>query len=292
MKFLWLKFIFILVTGLTLTHCANIIEPLTDKDSDKIYLYEARKQIDDRKFNEAISTLQKLSSAAKERTDTKLAFASAYAGACGMEFIPFFNSIANANLGASSLFIFFRSSFTDKVAYADKCTEAESFLKQIGATEALRLAAMNGQKDVNMLMALTSMAKVGAILRTKSDNDGTNSLGDGTTDVGFDACDANQISDDEVINVATGFALLIENLPSLLGASNSTATVLDTVSQAVDLLCDPTNTSDIKCVVLDKGDIPVADKPTFVKTYRELIGSQGFGIGSCDLSTNPTGCCP
>ncbi|MEY4615662.1 MAG: hypothetical protein RJB66_622 [Pseudomonadota bacterium] len=284
-----LRAFFILLFSLSNLQCANILEPLSEKDSDKMLLYEAKKNIDERDFSKAIENLDQLSDAYKSQNDVKITYASAYAGACGMEFIPFFNSISNVD-GSMTIFKFLRSSFTDKAAYPDSCKNAETKIREIGTTEALRLTAMNGAKDINMLMALVSMAKVGGLLRNKSDVDGTNSNGDGTTDASFTACDSNKISDDEIIEVATGFGLLIENLPSLLGASNSTSTNLDSVATAINTLCAPET-----CVILNESDIADNTQRTKILTnYRKLLESTDAGLegsSACTLTT-PPGCCP
>lgn len=279
----------ILIISLANLQCANILEPLSEKDSDKALLYEARKKIDERDFSKAIETLDQLSSTYKAMNDVKLTYASAYAGACGMEFIPFFNSISNVD-GSMTIFKFLRSSFTDKSAYPDSCKNAESKMREIGTTEALRLAAMSGKKDINMLMALVSMAKVGGILRNKSDVDGTNSNGDGTTDATFTACDSTKISDADIIEVATGFGLLIENLPTLLGSGNSTSNNLDSVATVINTLCTPST-----CVILNDADITDNTQRTkLIATYRKLVESTDAGLGgssNCTVGT-PPGCCP
>ena len=152
---------------------------------------------------------------------------------------------------------------------------------------------MGGQKDVNMLMALIAMAKVGGILRVLSDSDGANSLGDGTTDASFDACDTNDLPDDDVIEVATGFGLLIENISSLLGSGSSTEATLNAVSAAVDLLCDPGSTYNFTCVIRDESEIEEAPphRTNLLNSYRLLLDNKDLGIGSCDPATNPGGCC-
>lgn len=287
------KLIAILLCSSVLIQCANIFEPLTPKDTNAAYLYAARLKIDAGQYTDAITDLSQIDSVYGAQNEVRITFASAYAGACGMEFIPFFNSISSANLTPpNTIFKYLRSSFTDKAAAPSYCTLAEAKLKEIGSTEALRLAAMEGSKEVNMLMAILSMAKVGAILRTKSDIDGTNSLGDGTTDATFDSCtnDATNLTDDEVLEVAVGFALLIENLPSLLGASSATSTALGAISTIIGTFCGLVPSS--KCVVIDKSLIDPADTAEFVDTYRDLLKTETSGIEACPIATPPDSCCP
>jgi hypothetical protein len=212
-----------------------------------------------------------------------------------MEFIPFFTSIGSANITPPNTFFkFLRSSFTDKATTPNYCTLAEAKLKEIGSTNALRLAAMGGSKEVNMLMAILAMAKIGSVLRTASDVDGVNSLGDGSTDAGFNACtnDDTNINNAEVLEVATGFGLFIENITSLLGNASNAQTALDAVSVVLNAICDITPASN--CVALDTASIAPADQAELIDTYRDLLSTDTLGIGSCDLPGHPDldTCCP
>ena len=208
-----------------------------------------------------------------------------------MQFIPFFNSISKANLSPpNTIFKYLRNSFTDKATSPNYCVSAEAKLKEIGSTEALRLAAMYGKKEVNMLMAILAMAKVGSILRTKSDVDGTNLLGDGITDAGYNSCSTDKISDNDILEIATGFALFIENLPTLLGASNATSVALTAVTALIGVICSPMAPS-TGCVILDHSTLSDTEKAGIIETYRDILESVDVGIGlTCTPLTNA--CCP
>lgn len=293
----------LIISSFILIQCANnIFEPLTPKDTDQAYLYSARKKIDTGDYLEAIDDLSQISVEYSAQNNVRLTFASAYAGACGLEFIPFFNSISGANITPpNTLFKYLRSSFVDKAASPNYCVLSEAKIKEIGSTEALRLAAMEGEKEVNMLMAILSMAKIGAILRTKSDVDGVNSLGDGTTDGTFDSCtnDNNNLTDDEVLEIATGFGLLIENLASILGAGSNTESILSAMTLIINGdpdnippipgLCAPPNGS--SCILLDHADLDPVDKPEIIDTYRDLLKTETAGIESCN-NPDVNQCCP
>lgn len=292
-RFTQLSFVFLL--SLTQLQCANFLEPMTPKDTNEAYLYSARKKIDAGKYLEAITDLNALETDFAANNEVRVIFASAYAGACGMEFIPFFNNISSANITPPNTFFkFLRGSFIDKATTPSYCILAEGKLKEIGATGALRLAAMHGSKEVNMLMAILAMAKIGSVLRTTSDVDGTNSLGDGNTDASFNACTNNSsnITDDEVLEVATGFGLFIENLTSLLGSGSDAETALGTISTVLTAICDLTPSD--KCVILDVSTLAPADKAELVDTYRDLLSTDTLGIGSCDAPghPDPDTCCP
>lgn len=292
-RFIQLSFVFLL--SLTQLQCANFLEPMTPKDTNEAYLYSARKKIDGGEYLEAIDDLLLLEDDFAANNSVRVTFASAYAGACGMEFIPFFNNISSANITPPNTFFkFLRGSFNGKATTPSYCTLAENKLKEIGATEALRLAAMGGSKEVNMLMAILAMAKIGSVLRTTSDVDGTDSLGDGNTDASFNACtnDDSNITDDEVLEVATGFGLFFENLTSLLGSGSDTEAALDAISTVLTAICDLAPSD--KCVIRDVSSVDPADEAELVDTYRDLLSTDTFGIGSCDAPghPDPDTCCP
>ncbi len=285
----------IILMSLTQFQCANFLEPMTPKDTNEAYLYSARKKITNGEYLKAIEDLIELEPGFAANNDVRVTFASAYAGACGMEFIPFFNNISQANLDPPNTFFkYLRGSFTNRATTPSYCILAEKKLKEIGATEALRLTAMAGKKEVNMVMAILSMAKMGSILRTKSDVDGADALGDGITDGGFDSCTNNEanFTDDEIIEVATGFGLFFENISSLMGNGSDVENTLNTVKTVIGQICDLV--PDTKCVILDPSDIDLADKSELVDTYRDLLSIDILGIGSCDLPGHPDldTCCP
>ncbi len=278
------RFIAILFCSAALIQCANIFEPLTPKDTNAAYLYSARLKIDAGQYAEALTDLGQIDAEYASQNDVRITFASAYAGECGMEFIPFFNSISTINLTGTTIFKYLRASFTDKATTPTSCTEAEKKLKEIGATSAARLAAMNGEKEVNMLMAILSMAKIGSYLRVTSDVDGTNSLGDGTTDASFDSCDSTKLTDTQVLEIATGFGLLVENLSAILGDGSSTATTLAVVTAAFTALCGPTPPAG-GCNILDYSTLTDDEKTAIINTYRDLLKSDQ-GIEALPIGTN------
>lgn len=278
--------IFFLISG-----CSNIFKPAANIYTDKALLYEARHQIDNQNYTAAITYLSQLSSTFAADNDVRMTFASAYAGACGMEFITFFGSIKNGT-GTSTLFKFLMSSFTDRATTPSNCTLAEKKLKEIGATTAARLAA-TGKTDASIFMAILAMAKIGSYIRSKADVDGANSNGDGVVDLTFDSC-LNQASggfvSTEIDEIATGFALLIENLPSLLGASNSTVGMLSTISTVLSPICTAIGVTN--CIVNDIALVPPAELKNFRFLYRNLIASADYGIGAggnLSITTCPAG---
>lgn len=286
-----LKSLLSVILALTQLQCSNIFTPYSVQDSDDALLYSAKMKIDSGDYEAAIDDLDLLSATTTAQNDVKLVMASAYAGACGMEFIPLFSSISETDLSAVSLFQYFRAAAVGLTTVSSRCIEAEAIIKEVGSTAAARASAMGDNEEINMLMALLSVMKVGSILRNKSDLDGTGGLGNGTTDAAFNSCTNNaaNLTDAEVLEIATGFALFMENLPSLLGGSSSAQAVLDGIVLAIGTYCGLAPTT--KCVTTNSTSIALADKAEFIDTYRDLIKTSAVGVQSCVAGSTDT-CCP
>jgi hypothetical protein len=267
--------IFFILIFFTCVSCSNLFMPATNKTTDKALLYEAKKLIDAQNYTEAITYLNQLTPEFIADNKIRITFASAYAGACGMEFITFFGNIKSGISGA--FFKLFMNLFTNRTANYNYCKLAELKIKEIGVDAPTRDVA-TGEKEANFFMAILAMAKAGALLRVKADIDN-----DGSKDAGFDVCtnDATTgLLSAEIDELITAFGLFIENIPYLLGA-DSTASITGPITA----VC-PT------CLVTD---ISTITDPTTLQTirtfYRKLLESSSTGIGSC--TDNPLiTCCP
>jgi hypothetical protein len=265
--------ILLLFSSFFCVSCSNLFKLAANKTSDKALFYEAEKLIDEQKYTEAITYLDQLSTTFAADNKVRIIYATAYAGACGMEFITFFGSIKGGVSGA--FFKTFMNLFTNRSATPNYCVLAERKIKEIGATATTRDTATE-EKESNFFMAILSMAKIGAYLRTKADTDN-----DGLKDASFDICtnDATTgFTSAEVDEIVTGFGLFIENLPYLLGAGSTAS-----ISGPITTLC-PT------CLITDTSSIP--DEPTRLiirSLYRDLLNSSTTGIGSC--TDNPAITC-
>ncbi len=291
-----LKLIIILL-GYLFVGCSNIFKPAANIYTDKALYYQGNKELDNRNYQTALQFFDQMSESFASSNAVRLKYASALAGACGMEFITFFENIKNADVSqGGSLFKYLMSSFTDYPTTPNYCTLAEAKIKAIGATATDRLAA-TGKGDSSIFMAILAMAKIGSYLRSNADVDGTNSNGDGTTDLSFDPCikDAtNGFESTEVDEIATGFGLLLENLPALLGSSNSTAQSLQAASLLLSPICAlPTiNVTSTNCVVTDISSVPEGELKNFRYVYRILLAYSAIGIGNVgtlDIATCPSG---
>jgi hypothetical protein len=236
-----------------------------NKDSDKALYYEAKKLLDEQKYSEAITYLTQLSATFATDNKVRMTFASAYAGACGMEFITFFGNIKNGISGA--FYKLFMNLFTNRAADANFCKLAELKIKEIGSTAIIR-DSVTGEHEANFFMAILAMAKAGALLRTKADLDN-----DGNKDATFDVCtnDATTgLTSTEIDELITSFGLFVENVPYLLGASSTAA-----LTGGITAIC-PT------CIVTDISTITdAAVLQTLRSTYRDILNSSTTGIGAC-----------
>jgi hypothetical protein len=265
--------IFILILFIC-SSCSNLFKLAANKDTDKALLYEAKKLIDEQKYTEAITYLDQLSPTFTADNKVRITFASAYAGACGMEFITFFGNIKGGVSGA--FYKLFMNLFTNRAANASYCILAEKKIKEIGPDATTR-DTVTGEKEANFFMAILAMAKAGALLRTKADLDN-----DGSKDTTFDVCanDAtNGFISTEVDELVTAFGLFVENLPYLLGAGSA-----DNITGTLTTVC-PT------CLITDINTVTDATTLQTVRSiYRDLLNSSTTGIGSCTDSPFIT-CC-
>lgn len=267
--------LFFIIIFLSSISCSNLFKPAANKGGDKSLLYEAKKLIDEQKYTDAITYLDQLSATFAADNKVKMTYASAYAGACGMEFITFFGGIKGGVSGA--LYKLFMNLFTSRDASPNYCKLAETKIKEIGPDAATR-DAVTGEKEANFFMAILAMAKIGALLRTKADLDN-----DGSKDAAFDVCTIDPttgLTSAEVDELITGFGLFIENVPYLLGAGSTAS-----ISGPITTVC-PT------CLITD---IATVTDPTDLQTirgvYRNILNTSALGIGSCTDSPFIT-CCP
>ncbi len=279
------KIIFLLLLVFSLCGCGyNILSNTSNKETDEALFHDAQVLVDDSQFLLALDKFALMSDSFKTQYDVRKVYIGALAGQCGLKFLSFFDTISNGDSSSTTLFQFFMSAFVDKTVAPSYCALAEREVISIGATAALR------SSDDNLFMAILMMAKLGAYVRDNADRDGTNSLGDGTVDAGFNACDSSApafgqdyFEDDEIKEIVVGFGLLLENITSV-GSGGTT----DAVSQFQDA-CNliEAGTGNNPC-----GRTAVADVTTDdVAAFRDILSTSDVGIGTC---TDPlvVTCCP
>lgn len=244
--------------------CPNALMEAANKTSDDAYLFDAEMHANKNEWTEAIASVSKMTAAGRAKRETKSALGSYYAGRCGLRLLDFAQSVKNG-VPATRLFPLFSHAMAGATAsqFAD-CKTAEATLVSIGATAADRTP------DENVLLAFVEFAKIGSALTSS----GADANGDGTLDVGFDAC--STISNADVEELGTGVTIAIASLQ----ASGSTAAtaVTDAIGNlclAIEALpgmtgfCSKTSTSDFNTAPLHAA-------------LHALIKSNELGFNSCN----------
>ncbi len=284
----------VLFAAISMVNCSNIYEPMSSKTTDDAYYEDAIKALDRSDFDTAVAKFALLSSGfLASKTEIRENYAGALAGKCGMVFSSFYNTISTTNFSTTPLFLAFMNQFTQKTVSPAHCVLAEAQIKTIWASQ----SATSGQQ---LFMVILSMAKMGAYLRSKADNDSTGLLGDGTTDAAYDGCpntnDTHHLTDDEVKEVVTGFSLMLLNITSFAATLGLQTTVTD-----LNAICAvlPTN----PCSITDTANVTapmIDDMRDLLNTNVNYTTGNGaavsvpFGVGTCDPATTPvvTACCP
>lgn len=195
--------------GLTLGCTQNAFKELAKTDTDAALLFEARKEMNSSRWDQAITLMNRMSATARADRSTKAVMASAYAGRCGLNLIRLAEQIANSSgQNFLSLLVYtFRGSSGTSIA---DCQQAESLLLSISANPAARTA------DENVMLAFIDFSKIGAILSTYSDSDG-----DGTADPTFDSCNTAHLPNAMLREVGTGLTLAVSALSASGGSIGS-----------------------------------------------------------------------
>lgn len=275
--------------------CSNIYEGLSTKDSDEALYEDARKAVNDKDYDTALTKLSSLSSTFLEQRDVKKFYAGALAGKCGLDFITYLSNLSSVDLSSTTLMNWLMSAYKQTVISPAHCAQAETMMMSMvsGYTSAAIPEFTNGEKLFLMILALT---KIGVNLRNKADLDSTGNLGDGSMDGTFDPCDnsGSKMTDAEVQQIVSGFAMVLQTFAAFGSSfSSSASNALDSVN---DLCAAPYNLT--FCTLIDPSSVDA----TTIAAFREIIATGStnpginIGIGSC--ATNPAvtpgagGCCP
>lgn len=252
----------------------NILESFADKNTNEAYYLDAKKLINEGDYDAALAKLALITgSMAGDRKVITLR-ADAYAGKCGLQFLPFIASLEN--MGTTNLFQVFMTHFVAGVAtQIDSCVEAENLIESIG-TVAERTS------DENLRLVLISFAKIGTILAYYADGDD-----DAAVDGGYDTCAVGgsrsaggDIADSDAREIGSGITLAIENISAVSTSIDLGNDALADVSAACTLLdaVPPAGTYNF-CTITDPADFTAEH----LRAIRGLVGetSDGIGIGSC-----------
>lgn len=279
--------VFVISGSLTVTGCANLFEPASDKTSDAALFEDAQKAIDKAEYDTAIKKFQAMSASYKTQTDVIESWAGALAGKCGLDFISYFTTLGTVSLTGSTIFKFFMQAWSQKMINPVYCTAAQVKMEEISTNPLLRT---NGE---NLFMAILGMVKIGVYLRAYADTDGVGNLGDGIPDAAFNVCTNNSANfpDAALDEVITGMGLITSNLTYLTAAlsAGSITNALATVNTACSV-------SPGACGKTDPTTITAADRDVFRDILKtdERYTNLPLGLGYCDPATVlvPTLCCP
>jgi hypothetical protein len=252
----------------------NVLEESADKNSDAALLFEARKQMNDAKWADAITLIQKMSQEGQTKRETRATLASAYAGRCGLNLIHMADSIAQAN-GINFFPVLLRAlrgATSDSIV---DCENAEAQILSIASDPEARLA------DENVMMAFIGFAKVGAILAANADPSGT-----GTADPIFDSCDRGQLSEHDLRQLGTGLTISISSLSA--SGSSIAAGLADAVTDVCAAAAGINPDFDF-CEITDPAD--------FSAEHLQALGtivkmSDNPGLGTCTGGLMVCGCPP
>lgn len=255
----------------------NILETFANKRTSEALYQEAIVLMNKEDFVGAVEKLNAIEGDfAVDRKVLKLK-GEAYAGICGLRFIPFV--LALKDLGTARIFPFltdhFRNGTTTKI---DACVAAEDLVESIGAIGSRTV-------DENFLLALISFAKMGAILNFYVDDDEN-----GVVDGGYDPCVTNNTTrvegplyDDDVNQMVVSLALTINNLTAV-GSSVDLGSGTIAALQGVCTTLEGIDPSFNFCTVTDPTTVTAAHR----QGIRSLLNEDTVaGLGTCtgDITT-------
>jgi len=273
--FMRLTQIFIVLAGALSCTGANLYKDLvSNRTSDEALFEDAQKLIDSGDYTAAIDKLLSTTTDFQATTRVKESLAGAYAGRCGMEFLPFVTNLTGGS--SSSLFSMAMNGFVgvDTSNYAD-CETADAIIESIGTLN-------NRTQSENLFMLILQMAKIGNRVRSVADVAPT-STGDGTTDATFDCRDSVPIADAQIIIESFVKFLEVFSVVGSTVAGSSASTAVDNFIQDVGV-----PTIDYEA----NGVAGVDELDPAIVLARTLLNSQAFGVGSCN-NADPTTCvCP
>ena len=89
----------------------NVLEQFADKGTDDAIYYSAQQEMNARNYSAAITTLGTLSAAYLSQRTIQFTLASAYAGRCGLDFIPLANALTSMSSGTTLMDVLRNAAF-------------------------------------------------------------------------------------------------------------------------------------------------------------------------------------
>ncbi|MES2965690.1 MAG: hypothetical protein V4760_17545 [Bdellovibrionota bacterium] len=269
----WRCVSFVLVLTL-LSGCPNSFGEFANKTSDEALLFQSQLYADTRDWDNAITTIGRMTTAGKADRTAKYLLSSYYAGRCGLDLLELADALGN--LGTTQLYPFLLSTYAANTAtdLAD-CQSAETTLLSISPTYA------SLTPDENVLLALVEFAKIGSLLAANTLVDAAN---DGTYDgdvvsggSSLDPCDSTHITDLEIGKLGTGLIIAVNALSASGSAISASMGSAGSLTSAYGDEQDPTAFSALE-----------------IKGLRGFIKSNEVGFNSCggDASSGVSCLCP
>lgn len=261
----------ILATSLTVGCSNNILQTASSSSSDDSYLLNAKSAVNASNYDAAIAIITtQMSASGQAQTATKDVLASAYAGKCGLNFVNYLQSLANATMGTA--FKLMMTPYVGVAATPSSCLTALQVLDSIGS-------ASVRTSNENAFAAVVGMSLLGAQVRVSSDTSPTN--GDGTIDT--TVCN---MSNADIDNVILGFGYVSQNISYLsiqqLGSSTQTA---------INNVISKCSTLGVTCAVTD----PTAITSQLRTVMKDLLNTDDYGVGNVHTGGDATliaGACP
>lgn len=280
-------FIFIIFFIATLTSCGpNLFEEFSQtKDSTDAILEEAQLQIDESKYDDALVTLNKLSSRMRNEKEVILLYTSVYAGKCGISFFQVADALQNAGSGS---FLVLATSAVNNLTSTNVafCDLAKAELEKIDPAVAL------ADSRISLNSFILGFVRLGLVADTLPNN--MPNAAPAFTDPA-DMCDPATISDANVKKLVTSLTMVLQNI-SAFGASNIPGFNLTALLADINANCPPGQT----CLSLDEDALDFSSTGTVQQqatamTIRSLFSTDELGTvkPSCTVATvsDPGDCC-
>lgn len=257
---------FLLFVLIGICGCSNnLLTDLGSKSSDEALLFDAQTAVNVQRYQEAIDIItQRMSSAGQAKTKAREVLASGYAGRCGLNFVNYTDSLANATSGTA--FQLMSGPFVGKTVDPASCLLSLQTLDLIGTTA-------QRTSDENTFASIVGMVLLGSATRLYTDNNPVN--GDGIQDSVGVSC---TVTDTQIDYVVLGYAYMAQNFSALASSqigSGSQSTISGSITICESIagnLCTNTN--------------PNLIDSTIRNTMRDLLNTQQYGVGTYNAS-NP-----
>lgn len=277
---------FILVGNLNCS--VNVLEIFADKTTNEALYVDAQRLMNSGDYEGVLAIIDSMTDDFETTRKVVTLKASAYAGLCGFEFLPFVESLSN--MGSTRLFPLLLSHFRggSTVAKIGYCRTAEDLVESIGTIS-------ERTNDENILLLMISFAKMGVVLSYYADVDQ-----DGTVTPGYDVCAdggatrtaGGAIAEDDIREFGTGLTLAMTNISAVSASIDLGDSSLTAISDAcTDLAAIPPGGTYDFCSVTD----PAAFTTEHLQAIRSLLKEDsvvGLDSMGCDGDVSVCECIP